>query len=270
MDTANPQMAAVLEAISKKAKYRAIQPGLVESLAAEELSKGRKLKDAIKEVSSRLHQAGAAYFSAPADYAAWLAELADLPRDLNSPQLKEYCLRHMQNHSSTQERLPIIEDFFNTTLASAAPIESVLDLACGLNPLAIPWMPLAKNVRYYGCDIFSDMADFLNQFISHFGIEGSFEPGDITQLQFPRQARVAFLLKTLPCLEQLNKGISLRLLDAVPADYLLISYPIRSLGGRAKGMGKTYEARFEKLMAARDWRVERFEFKGELAFLVKK
>ena len=270
MSRTNPQVAAVLEAILKKAKYHAIQPDLIESLAAEEFAKGRKLKDAIKEVSSRLHQAGAAYFTAAPDYAAWKAELADLPPALNSPQLKEYCLRHMQNHSSTQERLPIIEDFFNITLASAAPVESVLDLACGLNPLAIPWMPLAKNVRYYGCDIFSDMADFLNRFISHFGIEGSFETSDITKLQFPRQARVAFLLKTLPCLEQLNKGISSRLLDAVPADYLLISYPIRSLGGRAKGMGKTYEARFEKLMAARDWRVERFEFKSELAFLVKK
>ena len=82
--------------------------------------------------------------------------------------------------------------------------------------------------------------------------------------------QVAFLLKTLPCLEQLDKGISPKLLDAVPADYLLISYPIRSLGGRAKGMGKTYETQFEKLMANRNWQVERFEFKTELAFLVKK
>lgn len=270
MDTQNLQVAAVMEAISRKTKYRAIQPGLIESLAIEELAKGRKLKEAIKEVSSRLHQIGAAYFCAPADYTAWREELADLPSGLNSPQVKDFCLGHMQTHSSTQERMPILEDFFNTTLASAAPVESVLDLACGLNPLAMPWMPLAKNARYYGCDIFSDLTDFLNQFISHFGIEGLFEPCDLTQLQFPRRAQVAFLLKTLPCLEQLNKGISARLLDAVPADYLLISYPIRSLGGRAKGMGKTYEAQFEKLMAGRGWRVERFEFKSELAFLVKK
>ena len=77
MDAPNPQIAVVLEAILKKAKYRAIQPGLVEALAAEELAKGRKLKDAIKEVSSRLHQAGAAYFSAAPDYAAWKAELTE-------------------------------------------------------------------------------------------------------------------------------------------------------------------------------------------------
>ena len=270
MDTPNPQTAVVLEAILKKAKYRTIQPGLVKALAAEELAKGRKVKDAIKEVSSRLHQAGAAYFSAAPVYSIWKAELTKLPPDMNNPRVKEFCQRIMQSHASTRERLPILEDFFKITLASIAPVESVLDLACGLNPLAIPWMPLAKNVRYFGCDIFSDMTDFLNQFTGHLGVEGSFESCDLNRFNFTQHARIAFLLKTLPCLEQLDKGISPKLLDAVPADYLLISYPIRSLGGRTKGMGKTYETQFEKLMANRDWQVERFEFKTELAFLVKK
>jgi len=270
MEIPNPKIAEVVEAILKKSKYHAIQPGLIEALADEELAKGRRLREAIKEVSARLHQAGAAYFNAAPDYAAWKAKLAGLPHDMTSPQVKEFCLKAMQTHSSTRERLPILEDFFNTILASLAPVESVLDLACGLNPLAMPWMPLANNVRYSGCDIFSDMTGFLGQFSSHIGVNASFKPCDLTRPNFTQHASVAFLLKTLPCLEQLHKGISLRLLDAVPADHLLISYPIRSLGGRAKGMGKTYEAQFEKLAANRNWQVERFEFKTELAFLVKK
>jgi 16S rRNA (guanine(1405)-N(7))-methyltransferase len=270
MDSPNPQVAAVVEAISRKTKYRAIQPGLIASLAKHELAKGRKLKDVIKEVSSRLHQVGAAYFTAPLDYPVLYAELAELPADLSSPQVKNFCVDHMRIHSSTQERLPFIEEFFLTTLESVAPLESILDLACGLNPLALPWMPLAKNIQYYGCDIFSDMTSFLNSFTGYFGVTGNFTTCDLTQLQFPQRAQVAFLLKTLPCLEQLEKGISERLLDVIPADYLLISYPIRSLGGRAKGMGKTYEAQFEKLMLDRNWPIKRFEFKTELAFLVKK
>jgi 16S rRNA (guanine(1405)-N(7))-methyltransferase len=270
MDKSNPQVADVVEAILKKAKYHAIQPELIEALAEEELAKGRRLRDAIKEVSARLHQAGAAYFNAAPDYAAWNEELAGLPQDPKSPQVKAFCLKAMQTHSSTRERLPILEDFFNTTLASLAPVENVLDLACGLNPLALPWMPLANNARYSGCDIFSDMTDFLGQFSSHIGIEASFKPCDLIRFNFTKHANVAFLLKTLPCLEQLHKGISPRLLDAVPADHLLISYPIRSLGGRAKGMGKTYETQFENLAADRNWQVERFEFNTELAFLVKK
>jgi len=270
MNPPNPQIAAVVDVILKKARYREIQPGLIETLAAEELAKGRKLKDAIKAVSAKLHQAGAAYFTAQIDYRTWMDEVAKLPDDINNPRVKAFCLEHMQVHSSTQERLPIIEEFFHKTLASIAPVYSVLDLACGLNPLALPWMPLAGKALYYGYDIFGDMTGFLNQFINHFGIESSFKTSDITRLHFPRRAQVAFLLKTLPCLEQLDKGISPHLLDAVPADCLLISYPIRSLGGRTKGMGKIYEAQFNKLMEGRNWSVERFEFKTELAFLVKK
>ena len=161
MDIPNPQAAAVTEIILKKSKYREVLPEFIESLAAEELAKGKKDKDAIKEVTSKLHQVGAAYQTGQIDYTAWQKELAELPTDLQSPRIKEFCLSHMPRHSSTQERLPIIEEFFNSTLAEIAPVASVLDLACGLNPLAIPWMPLAKNAAYYGCDIYRDLILFL-------------------------------------------------------------------------------------------------------------
>jgi 16S rRNA (guanine(1405)-N(7))-methyltransferase len=77
-------------------------------------------------------------------------------------------------------------------------------------------------------------------------------------------------LKTLPCLEQIDKGIGVELLDRIPAEHLLISYPVRSLGGRAKGMGKTYETQFNEIAALKGWKFERFEFASELAFLVTK
>jgi 16S rRNA (guanine(1405)-N(7))-methyltransferase len=270
MDALNPQLTEIIEAVQKKPKYRTIHTSLIELLAFEELAKGRKFKEAVKEVSSRLHQVGAAYFTSQADYSTWQKELISLPHDPYSPEVKAFCLKRMQIHSSTKERLPILEEFFTTTLAGIAPVESILDLACGLNPLALPWMPLSEQVQYYGCDIFSDLTGFLNAYLAHCGITGAIETSNLTQVRFPHQAKVAFLLKTLPCLEQLDKGISGQLLDTVPADYLLVSYPIRSLGGRTKGMGKTYESQFFKLMEGRNCQVTRFEFRTELAFLVKK
>jgi 16S rRNA (guanine(1405)-N(7))-methyltransferase len=68
----------------------------------------------------------------------------------------------------------------------------------------------------------------------------------------------------------LDKEIGLRLLDSVPAGYVLVSFPAHSLGGRSKGMVKNYEAHFRELVSVRPWGVEKFEFPGELAFLVKK
>ena len=176
----------------------------------------------------------------------------------------------MEKHHSTRERLPILEKFFSKSLSSIAPVYSILDLACGLNPLALPWIPATESVRYDGCDIFSDMVNFLNGFSQHFGLNALFGVCDLLETKFTGQYQVAFMLKTLTCLEQLEENFSSRLLDAVPAEYLLISFPVRSLSGRQKGMRETYSNRFEALMAGRRWYFEKHEFIDELAYLVKK
>jgi 16S rRNA (guanine(1405)-N(7))-methyltransferase len=260
----------LLEKVLEKPKYRSIHPGLIASLIREETAKGRGEKEILKAVTGRLHQVGAAYFQRKPEYEKWSRHLAELPQDIDDKEVKAFCEEIMRSHSSTSERLPILERFFKETLGSIAPVESILDLACGLNPLAAAWMPLAGSFQYFGCDIFSDMTGFLKDFYIHMNLAGSFTTCDLTEMLFPQSAQVAFLLKTLPCLKQIDKGIGVELLDRIPAEHLLISYPVRSLGGRAKGMGKTYETQFNEIAALKGWKFERFEFASELAFLVTK
>ena len=83
-------------------------------------------------------------------------------------------------------------------------------------------------------------------------------------------AHVAFLLKAVPCLEQIDRAAVRRLLADVPAAHLLVSFPVRSLGGRGKGMPAHYAAHFEALVAEHGWAVQRFAFATELAYLVTK
>ena len=261
---------AISEVVLGKAKYQAIQPGLVAHLAEREITKGRKQKEAVKEVSSKLHQIGAAYFKLTPHYEDWKAELQYLPADPGHEDVRAFCLRVMQAHNSTAERLSILQDFYRETLASIGQIDAIFDLACGLNPLALPWLPLSAGAHYYGCDIFSDLIAFNNVFLSHFGYQAHLESVDIFNYAFKQPVKLALLLKSLPCLEQLEKGRGEKLLEAIPAEYLLVSYPIRSLGGRSKGMLKTYSAQFETLTKEKTWKITRFEFSSELAFLVRK
>jgi len=81
---------------------------------------------------------------------------------------------------------------------------------------------------------------------------------------------LALLLKTLPVLEQVEKGAGAKLLHAVKADHILVSYPLRSLGGRNVGMGETYAEEFMEMVDMNAWRVERFEFNNELGFLLSR
>jgi hypothetical protein len=51
---------------------------------------------------------------------------------------------------------------------------------------------------------------------------------------------------------------------------MLVSFPVASLGGRDKGMPAHYEQRLQSLIADKAWRVQRFRYETELAFLITK
>jgi 16S rRNA (guanine(1405)-N(7))-methyltransferase len=185
-------------------------------------------------------------------------------------ELRRICWEAMKHHSSTRERLPILDQFYTRVLAGLPPPQVVLDIACGLNPLAISWMPFAPGVEYYAYDMYDDLATFLNAFMGIAGVQGHAEACDVSACPPTRRADLALLLKTLPCVEQLDKLAGARLLEAIRANHLLVSFPVRSLGGRDKRMLQNYEAHFQELLLGKPWSVQRFEFSSELAFLIRK
>jgi 16S rRNA (guanine(1405)-N(7))-methyltransferase len=257
----------LVAAVQSSAKYATIAPDFVRRLSAEELRKYPRLKEAVKATKNRLHQVAGAYLTAPPNYEQWLARLSAAP---TLDERREVCRALMQTHASTRERLPILDEFYRIALAELAPVHSVIDLACGLNPLAIPFMPLAENAAYYACDIYTDLADFLNRAFPLLGVSGSAWAADVTQVIPDQRADLAIIVKAIPCLQQLDKGIGARLLDGINAGHILVSYPAQSLGGSSKGMRANYEAQFTELVAGKGWVVRRYDFATELAFLVTK
>jgi 16S rRNA (guanine(1405)-N(7))-methyltransferase len=279
-------LARLVETVRASPKYRRVSEALIRRIGARELEKRRSLKEALAATRSELHQIGGAYLDRGARYPEWLAELraAAQSTECVAPgvasaalgacplpdALGRACASIMRHHSSTRERLPILEAFYTTTLAGIAPVRTVLDVACGFNPLAIPWMPLAPDAEYYACDIYEDLIAFVNGYLALSGVRGHAEVVDVAHSVPSRPVDLALILKTLPCLEQTDRSASLRLLETIHAEHILVSFPVRSLGGRQKGMAGTYEARFRELIAGKNWPVQRFEFATELAFLVHK
>jgi 16S rRNA (guanine(1405)-N(7))-methyltransferase len=245
------------------AKYRAISPDLVRRIGERELAVRRNQKEAIKATKNKLHQVGGAYFGAKVDYAAGL-------RLLHETSDREASLRQlMQHHASTRERLPILDEFYRTIFAHLPPIQRVIDIACGLNPLAFPWMPFGHEVEYFAYDIYGDMMAFIGEAMPLLGMKGRAEVRDVIGQPPGEAADLVMILKTLPCLEQVDKLAAQALLAGVNGRHLLITYPAQRLGGRSKGMVANYTAHFQALAQGRNWRVQRFEFETELAFLVE-
>jgi 16S rRNA (guanine(1405)-N(7))-methyltransferase len=258
----------LVQAVQAGARYRQIYAGLVRRIGAQELAKGRSFKEAVKETRNKLHQVGGAYQETTPDYTRLGLELDGLE---DTPQaLQDFCRRAMAAHASTRERLPYLEAFYAPLRERLGPVQSLMDLACGLNPLALPWLPLAEGGEVWAYDIYADMTAFLNRFFARAGYHGAAEVCDLTAGAPRRPVELALLLKTLPCLEQIDKTIGPRLLDEIQAQHLLVSFPALSLGGRGKGMAQNYSAHFEQLLAGRGWRVEQWSVKTEIVFLVSK
>ena len=278
----NSALDQLVDAVRASARYRAIAEPLIRRLGECELAKRRGLKESVKATKSKLHQVAGAYIEEPR-YAAWLADLRATWEESetaeDAEQQRRAALRRiMVRHASTRERLPILDQFYARALGSLGPIHSVLDIACGLNPLALSWLPLADEVEYYACDIYGDMMAFLDGYFAlqaahgRPGLRGHAEARDVVADPPEQRADVALVLKAIPCLEQLDRTAGERLLRAVRADHLLISFPVHSLGGRSKGMIENYEAHFHDLMASAGLggEVKRFGFATELAFLISR
>lgn len=264
------QLEQLVASIRGSAKYRAVDPQLIRNIGARELAKRRPLKEAIKATKNKLHQVGAAYQTAEGPVGELFAQMRAAVAAGDQAALRRPCAALMEQHASTRERLPILAEFYAATLAEIGPVRSVVDIACGLHPLALPWMGLGPDVTYHAYDVYEDMAVWISTFLEIAGVRGAGHVCDVTQTVPEREADLAFVLKALPCLEQIDKSVSLRLLGGLRARHMLVSFPIQSLGGRHKGMAAHYEAHFRSLVGGQPWTVRRFLFATELAFLVSK
>src|SRR5579875_1797145 len=268
---------ALLDAVLASARYRDLCPDLVRFIGRQELHKRRNLKEAIKATKNKLHQVGGMYLTAVPDTQAWLNEVQQIMSGQDkcaeeSAALRAACRRMMQCHISTRERLPVLDQFYTTIFAQLGPIHSILDLACGLNPLSLPWMLTAgvqRPLTYYACDIYQSLATLHENWFRLLDIQGhAFVCNILEQTPFP-SVDVALLLKTVPCLEQIDKAATHTLLQTIPARYLVISFPIHSMGGRSKGMPVYYEQHLHTLLDLNNSKTQRFEFATELVFVIK-
>lgn len=264
------QLDQLVNAVLKSSKYRNVCEDLIENIGMRQLSKSGSLKIAIKSTKNKLHQIGGAYFLKKPNYAFWLEELRKAKESGNEDLFRRTCVEIMGYHYSTRERLDILDEFYARIFSLVPPVRSIVDVACGFHPLSIPWMPISEKVKYYAYDVYRDMVSFLNEFMVIANVRGCAEARDITQRAPEINADLAFILNTIPCFEQIEKSAGLKILEAVNANFLAVSFPAKTLGGKEKNMLKHYEAMFNKLTREKDWIIQRLEFRSELVFLIKK
>jgi 16S rRNA (guanine(1405)-N(7))-methyltransferase len=267
-ETLSVEELAVLAQSSRK--YHHISPSLVRDITTQEAAKRTKQDDIIKHVRSRLHQAAGAYLIGQPEYDAWIERLRSSQED--TARLRTVCQEIMARHASTSERTEYLDAFCAAIFETVGPVKSIADLACGFNPLAAPWMHLDAGCTYLALDVYDDMAGFLNAALPLVGVQGKAVAANLLQPcpDLGQEFDLVLLLKALPCLEQLCKGASLKLLTGLRARRIAVSFPALSLGGREKGMEEFYGVWFSSLLDEAGWSAKRFQFPRETLYIVQK
>ena len=258
----------VVAAVAASKKYRSICVETIRRIAEGEMTNQDDIKTAVKATKRRLHQIYGA-FEGTLDYGAAYERLQLAYETGLETEVKAACRDVLSLHSSTRERLPFLDCFYSQIFQITGRPASLLDLGCGLNPVALPWMDLPPQARYTPIDIDAQRIDFLNRYLALAGRPPLARCQDLL-LQPPPEADIALLLKMSPSLERQETGATLRLLDQVSAPLVVLSYAIKSLGGREKGMLAHYERQFRDLARNRDWSVQQIAFETELVFVVQR
>ena len=248
-------------------KYRCVCRQTLARVARWALSRADTPASASHAARRKLHQVYGAYVTADGRRAAARA-VASLPSSPSQAELESVCGRVLGLHASTRERLPILSRCFAAAFSVTGPPRSVVDLACGLGPFALPWMAIPREAAYLPLDIDTCLADLTNSLLALLGRPLSARCLDLLGDEPLPEGDVALLLKVLPCLERQERGAAASVLARLRCRAAVISYPLASLAGRERGMRASYDREIRRLLPPGE--LHELVFPGEVFYVWKK
>ena len=247
----------IKEKVKQKKELRNLDDSLVYDILEKYLDKYKlslenldkfKIKIVVKEVRAELRL-----------YAGrFQKSLKDRLKLLEEDNIKEL----LKTHTSTSERLefyPKIKE-----LLKALKIKSVLDLGCGINPIAIA----NREIEYNAIDINKDDLLLVKRFFEINRIRGSVFSYDLKKIKELPKADICLMFKILDIIEKKPYNLTERIIKLANCKYFLISFATRTLSGRPM----KYKKRkwFEMLLKNLGYNYEILDSKNEIFYLFEK
>lgn len=217
--------------VLRSPKYRDLDPEFVRRLAGEVGSAAPSVKVAVKDTKRRLHQLHGAFATEPLHRAVdeCIRSVLD-----GRATLVDACRRAMRHHRSSERRVAHLEEFYATVFSWVLRPESIHDIGCGLNPLAIPWMDLGPGAAYACCDIDRALVASLAGLSSIFDVSVDASVCDSARSAWTGDVDLLLALQLAPTIESQRRGSTAALLAAATARTAVFSMPVASLSGRRR------------------------------------
>ncbi len=171
----------------------------------------------------------------------------------------------LQTHASTKERLETDAYKLIKKLISKNKIRSIIDLGAGLNPIALA----TSKLTYTAIDIKQDELEIIDKYFKEKNIKGKTIVSDL-RYDLPKlpTSDLALAFKLFDVLETKGHKLAEKIIISLPAKYILVSFPTKTLSGRP--MNHPQRGWIEQLFNRLDYEFEFFQTKNEIFYLAKK
>ena len=232
----------IIKNIKESKKYDSICEDTINRICDEEIKKYNKEKDIIHSIKNKLHQITGSFL------------ISDIFRKFNQFKKNGETIdfNHLLSlHSSTKERLSFYTELFDDIYNCVGKINSILDLACGLNPILFAQYLSLNNLsieQYYAEDINSDLLKIIDFYAEYSKLFIETKHSDLL-CEVPKyNVDVVFLFKIIPLLEQQKKNYFVDLINSLNAKYIVVSFPTKTLSGKNVGMLDNYKKIFDQFL----------------------
>jgi len=166
----------------------------------------------------------------------------------------------LKTHSSTKERLTFYPELIK--IIKNLKVKSILDLGCGLNPVALA----NKEVKYFASDINEEEISIINRYFKKKKIRGHAFIYDLKKINkdLPK-ADLCLLFKILETVDDDHK-LTKKILLLVQCDKILVSFSSKKLSG--KSMDNPNRSWFEILISKMNFKVKKFHSDNEIFYLL--
>jgi SAM-dependent methyltransferase len=169
----------------------------------------------------------------------------------------------LKTHSSTYERLDFYPELKELVLSLG--VKSILDLGCGLNPIALA----TREIKYFACDIKEDELSLVKEFFRMKGIDGQVFVCDLrsSSANLPK-ADLCLAFKLFDVLEKRGHKLAEKIIKSAKCKYFLISFSTKTLSGAP--MRHPQRGWIERLLSRLGFSFKLIKSRNELFYLAEK
>lgn len=230
----NPQeIQSLIDAVQASRKYRYLNlpEAFLNDLIVNEAKLGLSKREIKENFRKKLHEVIAPYLE-DIDYQVETDRLINGTLGKLSPiELKDYALSIMQKHASSRERLPHLEHFYECIWSHIGYPSSILDLACALDPLALPWFNHSTLKTFIAVDIHKPRLTYLKTFFEHYFPFAKILHQDFIVQPITQSVDCVFLFKEVHRIEKRKPGLTRQICQQLNSKHIVISLPSSDLRG---------------------------------------